>query len=71
MKYAIRVKETKQKTFIVEADSLDEAIYKLDGNYWLDIDEESDREVSASPLAKYGGIATEEQLKYCEHDEED
>ncbi len=67
MKYAIRVEETKGKTFIVEADSLDEAIDKVSCSV-IDLDnEESEQEIFASPFAKVGGIATSDQLEDCEY----
>ena len=66
MKYAIRVEETKGKTFIVEADSLDEAIDKVDSDDFIDLyDEEVERNTFPSPYAMPGGIATEEQLANC------
>lgn len=66
MKYAIRVEETKGKTFIVEADDLDEAIDKVScGIFDLD-DEPSEQEIFASPFAMANGIATPEQIEYCE-----
>ena len=68
MKFAIRVEETKGKTFIVEADSLDEAIDKMECAEDIDLsDEESEREVSCSPYAYVGGFATPEQIENCEH----
>lgn len=71
MKYAIRVEETKGKTFIVEADSLDEAIDKLECAEDIDLyDEDCEREVFPSPYAMEDGIATEEQLEDCEYYEE-
>ena len=67
MKYAIRVEETRGKTFIVEADSLENAIDKVDSAICIDLDnEDTDREVYASPYATDGGIATEYQLENCE-----
>ena len=66
MKYAIRVEETKGKTFIVDADSLDEAIDKVECGVF-DLDEEpSEQEVFASPFAMENGIATPEQIEDCE-----
>ena len=66
MKYAIRVEETKGKTFIVEEDNLDEAIDKVSCSV-IDIDDESsEQEIFASPFAQIGGIATDEQIEDCE-----
>lgn len=66
MKFAVRVEETKGKTFIVEANDLDEAIDKVSCSV-IDLDEEnSEQEIFASPFAKVGGIATEEQIEDCE-----
>ena len=67
MKYAIRVEETRGKTFIVEADSLENAIAKVDSAIYIDLDnEDTDRDVYASPYATDGGIATSYQLENCE-----
>lgn len=66
MKYAIRVEETKGKTFIVEADNLDEAIDKVSCRV-IDLDDEmSEQEIFASPFAQIDGIATDEQIEDCE-----
>ena len=68
MKYAIRVEETKGKTFIVESDSLEEAINKVERGV-INLDEEpgeGEIGVFASPFAMENGIATPEQIEYCE-----
>ena len=71
MKFAIRVEETKEKTYIVEADSLDEAIDIMEWARDIDLsDEISGREVSYSPYAYVGGFATPEQIENCEHYEQ-
>lgn len=67
MKYAIRVEETRGKTYIVEAESLDEAIDKMECGVF-DLDNElSEQEIFPSPFAMSGGIATEQQLEDCEY----
>ena len=66
MKYAIRVEETKGKTFIVEADNLEEAIDKVECGVFDLENEPSEQKVFASPFALENGIATPEQLEDCE-----
>ena len=67
MIFAIRVEETKGKTFLVEADNLDAAIDKVECNHNINLEnEESEKEVFASPYASAGGIATNEELEDCE-----
>ena len=66
-KFAIRVEETRGKTFIVKADNLDEAIDKVKhSNIVLD-DVSGEQDVFASPFAKVTGEATGEQLEDCEY----
>ena len=70
MKYAIRVEETKGKTYIVEADNLDDAINKI-GSSVIDLEDEiSYQEIFVSPFANKDGTATKEQLEDCEIFEE-
>lgn len=69
MKYAISYTEYLSKTFIVEADSLEEAEDKVWNNRGLidlDHDDYDDCTVEVSKYAKPGGIATENQLRLCE-----
>ena len=67
MIFAIRVEDTKGKTFLVEADDLDTAIDKVVCNHNIDLEnEESEREIFSSPYASEGGIATNEELEDCE-----
>ena len=67
MKYAIRVEETKGKTFIVEANNVIEAIEIME-NADVDLeDEETEKKVIVSPYAKdERGEATEDQVDLCE-----
>lgn len=66
MKFAIRVEETRGKTFLVEASNLDEALDKMCCSV-IDLDEEyCEQNIFVSPFANQDGTATEEQLKDCE-----
>lgn len=63
MKYAIRVEETRGKTYIVEADNLDAAIDKVRYSI-IDLeDEDSYQEIFAT---SFDGTPTKEQLELCE-----
>ena len=69
MKYAIRVEEVKGKTLIVEANSLDEAIDKVecsDSDFNLDDECPDYFNVVVSPDAMEDGTATPKQLEWCE-----
>ena len=68
MKYAIRIEDTRSKTIIVDADSLDQAINKVECDaFTIDLDDEPiERKVFPSPFSMEGGIATPEQIQDCE-----
>lgn len=69
MEFAITVEETKSKTFIVEADSLDEALDTIEYNInMIELNgAECERKASPSYYAYVGGFATPEQIATCEH----
>ena len=69
MEFAITVEETKSRTFIVEADNLDEAIDTVKCNInIIDLSGgDCKRKASPSYYAYIGGFATPEQIATCEY----
>ena len=69
MVYAIRVQEIHAKTFLVEADDVDEAIAQAEefnNEVGFELDDITEINIDPSPYAKVNGEATEEQKRYCE-----
>ena len=68
-KYAIRYEEVLARTFIVEAETPEKAVEKVNDNIdkiALDYNDYTDCETKVSPYANDDGTATKWQLEVCE-----
>lgn len=71
-RYAISVKEILKKTVIVDTDTLDEAIQKVEAaverdEIILDVDDYDDREIVPSEYWKDGKVPDDEDVSYYWH----
>lgn len=72
--YAVRVTEKHAATYLIKANSLDDAIAKAEefnNKVGFDLEEISEMTFEESPCSNADGTATKEQLEYCEWLEEE